>query len=76
MKVVFAFPGGGSKPFVSEGRVSDRQIRHVLKVFLKRIHLFRLICPLTAYKKKKQAFLSVCCFLGVRGGGGGLLGGV
>jgi hypothetical protein len=33
-----------------------------LKVFLKRIHLFRLICPLTAYKKKKHVFLSVFFF--------------
>ena len=64
MEVVFAFPEGGSKPFVSEGRVSDRQIRHVLKGFLKRIHLFRLICPLTDYKKKKQVFLIFFFFFG------------
>ena len=52
-------------------------VDNVLKVFLKRIHLFRLICPLNAYKKKKQVFFSVWFFfLGIRGGGGGgLLGG-
>jgi hypothetical protein len=55
MRVVFAFPGGGTKPYVSGlgGKFLLRQFN------LDRIHYLIQFGPLTGYRKEEQGYMDL-----------------